>query len=380
MNNKCSATHGYIAIEPKGIIKPCCRFKGNNPIERISTETYNNFEQVLDYYNKKINNDNIVYPTNCFPCLNEDKNGKKSLRHLIENKLNDFSSFEQTGNTVQYLEISLDNTCNMMCLMCNPYCSSKWENYLRRNPEFNEIFNYTETKNNFDNVIDLINNSDLSRLYLLRILGGEPLYNKKLTKILEIIENKVDLSKITFTFNTNASIFPDIKILDYFKKFKKVIVYLSIDATEDAAEYCRYGVSWNIIDEVCKKFVNLSQSQKNIELRTSSVLHLASLEHLNNTTQYVRSLSSTNNYTFAYNFPVSVFCLSQKQRQDIVNHFNFNKNSQNIQLLVTSPKNTTNIKSVIEYFKKIDAIAGKTLMQISPYIWNLLEKEMSQNG
>jgi organic radical activating enzyme len=374
MTFSCAATKGYIAIEPKGIIKPCCRFKGNTPIERISTSKFNNFEEVLDYYDSAMQKSND-YPTNCFPCMNEDKNGKQSLRYIIENNRNDFVDFEHSGNTVQYLEISLDNTCNMMCLMCNPFCSSKWESYIKNNPEMNQIFNFTQTPNELDKIINLIENSDLSRLYLLRILGGEPLYNKKLIKILEILESKVDLNKVTFTFNTNASIFPNDRILNYFKKFKKVIVYLSIDATEEAAEYCRYGIEWNIIDSVAKKFLNLSNEQSNIELRTSTVIHLASLEHLTKTVAYVKSLTNTNGFTFAYNFPVSVFCLPKLERITITEYFKFDKQSQNINVFMNSETTQYDFKNVIKYFKQIDKITGKTFAEVSPYVWNLLEQK-----
>ena len=85
------------------------------------------------------------------------------------------------SNTIQTLEVAFDNICNMNCVMCNQQYSSRWDKLFRNNKEFLSSYSqheYNSPPSIYDNVIRLLENSDISRLHTIKIMGGEPMYSK----------------------------------------------------------------------------------------------------------------------------------------------------------------------------------------------------------
>jgi organic radical activating enzyme len=70
--------------------------------------------------------------------------------------------------------------------------------------------------------------------------GGEPMLNKDQVSLLD----RLDLSNVFISYNTNGTVYPDQKIIDLWKQAKLVKLFFSIDATEQAFEYIRYPAKW----------------------------------------------------------------------------------------------------------------------------------------
>ena len=71
-------------------------------------------------------------------------------------------------------------------------------------------------------------------------------------------------------YATNLSIFPNDETIELWKKFKKVILNVSIDGVGEKFEYVRWPLQWHQIDNNLKKLKQL-KNQNDINL----VYHIA---------------------------------------------------------------------------------------------------------
>lgn len=155
-----------------------------------------------------------------------------------------------------YLEISFSNVCNFACTYCGPDLSSTWAKDLQSGDYSNhhKIANFTKSLPNKNNpYVDAFWKwwPELrNELYVLRITGGEPLLSKDLFKLMDdLIENPTN---IKIYINTNLQ--PPQEIWDEFlikaKKLKQCVkefvIYTSLEATGDAAEYIRHGLNYDL--------------------------------------------------------------------------------------------------------------------------------------
>ena len=81
-----------------------------------------------------------------------------------------------------------------------------------------------------DNMMRVLENTDLSHLTRVRLSGGEPFLAKNIDRFMEIIPTE----QIDFSVNTNGTVVYPLP------KFKSVNIELSIDATGDLFESMRY--------------------------------------------------------------------------------------------------------------------------------------------
>ena len=125
----CSAKHGYICVKPEGEVRPCCRWKGFSP----PLDMFETFEDILDYYQKTIPTPSKTWPQGCISCYNDVSSSRKSEMEVLNEII------EQTGNTIQYLEVGFDNVCIMNVVMCCTQYSSRWDKLYKNHQEFLDL-------------------------------------------------------------------------------------------------------------------------------------------------------------------------------------------------------------------------------------------------
>ena len=375
----CSAKHGYLCIKPMGNVLPCCRWKDFEP----PLDMFETFEDILDYYQRIIHTPSKVWPQGCSSCHRDASSSTWSMMNTIN------KTIERSGNTIQYLEIGFDNVCNMNCVMCSPQYSSRWDKIVKDNKEFLSKYNlkeYNSPPSIYDNIMRLLESSDLSRLNTIRIMGGEPMYSKASLKFLEWFMDK-DVSNIELMFNTNATIFPT-KFVDLFKRFKCVIPKTSIDSVYEIAEWGRNSpIPFKKIEEVVGSWNEYARQNNNVKLTCFSTITLANIEHLgalsewlNNYDQYVIrqiGLVHANNY-------ITPLALSRKNRQllwqeqytryDDMKLFVNYETFLNAHQLEGYP-----VKNIIDYIEWWDTLNNNKFKDLSPKVWkainNLYKKE-----
>ncbi|MDG1475867.1 MAG: twitch domain-containing radical SAM protein, partial [Vicingaceae bacterium] len=176
----------------------------------------------------------------CSHCYNIEKSGKKSLRQISNKKYQkDLIRVEENNPEPIYLDIRFSNICNFKCKTCWHGNSSAWfEEGSKRNASDERIIK--AFTNNFDELFEYI--EDVEEIYFA---GGEPLIMEEHYQILEELEKR-GFFDIELRYNTNFSNlnFKDKNILEIWKKFKKVHVSASIDASHDLGAEIRKGFNW----------------------------------------------------------------------------------------------------------------------------------------
>ena len=245
----CAAPWTHIYLHPDGEMWPCCTAHklpyGNT-----------NDDNFLSVWNsdaaKKFRKDllNGIKQECCEFCYNQEKHAGHSLRTRLNEDYGKYitKNLEPSLDNIKYIDIRSSNICNMACVMCNPYFSSKWhEDYKKLYKDTSSFPKKFVNINDDvkDTVLDILND-ELDTVYFA---GGEPLitpfHYEMLQKLIETGYSK----NIELRYNTNLSTlkYKNIDIFDMWKNFKSVILQVSIDAIGEYAEYIRYGQSWDTI-------------------------------------------------------------------------------------------------------------------------------------
>lgn len=241
----CAAFWQHTNIRPGDRVYPCCRFKASikkfdGDLENIlDSKEYKNLQN-LSKQGKKING--------CEKCYYEEEIGHKSLRQEFNEKY----SFEKK---LTYLEIGMDNLCNMACDGCNSEFSTQWMAI--------EKEKYGKPLHGHLKVADI--NKIPESVEKILFLGGEPLLTDK---HLSLLKTHPQPSKCHVVYNTNTSIIPNKNCTDLWSNFAKVSFIASIDGYKEANEKVRKGSDW-------KQTVNFLEwtIDNGYDLQINSVIH-----------------------------------------------------------------------------------------------------------
>ena len=279
MTHLCSAFWQHTNIRPGDRIYPCCRFKESIGIFN------GDLDQVLftdAYKDLREKNKNNTHIPGCEKCYYEESIGHKSLRQELN------ETYNTNEISLKYLEIGLDNLCNLACDGCNSEFSTSW---IKKEEE---IFGQSKYK--------LIETKDFSvpnTVNKLLFLGGEPLITSRHYNIINTIEEKYLVDLI---YNTNGMFIPeDEKLLNQFKSVKFI---LSIDGYGTNNSVVREGSNWDKILD----FVEWVISQK-YKLQINTVLHRNNYFMLGDLYYWI----TENNFDWYIN------CLTYPRELDIVN-------------------------------------------------------------
>ena len=267
---------------PTGFITYCCKhdFQNAPKIEDFSHGKDFLYNQYLHDIKKNLLQGNKI--PSCNSCWRSEKKGESSWRQtegVIPDNLNNIKSLNPQNQYYTQIALYFDNTCDMKCVYCGPWLSSKWASEISNIKEKNIKTNYSlpdfEVNHNKD-----VYNLRIQRIHEflealgeeagksqdhinLTILGGEPLLSPEIkdSKFLKYIDSffkKADKDfSLIFTIHTNGN--TPKKLLDKFlkdveeakKRYKnftlKIIV--SIDTVGKTSEYIRAGSNWDTISK-----------------------------------------------------------------------------------------------------------------------------------
>ena len=265
MSTFCSAFWKHTNIRPGGRIFPCCRFKHS-----IGT-TDGDLESVLHseaYEELRKLSSAGEHISGCEKCYYEESIQHKSLRQEFNEK------YRADNVGLEYLEIGIDNLCNLTCDGCNSEFSTSW-----RAKEIRET-----GKANYDYMtIDTIKSVPDTVTKVL-FLGGEPLSTKRHLELLKLIK---DPTKVDVVYNTNAMYMPDKENEAMWAKFKSVMFIVSIDGVGKVAESVRSGTKWMHV----QRFIEYITTKK-YKLEFNTVIHINNYKDIENITNYVRGFNA----------------------------------------------------------------------------------------
>lgn len=262
--NFCVAPFIQCTTHPSTTFSPCPYLggtvwsaSGDSILSRWQSNELEELRQ--DFINNKQN-------SICNRCWYEEANNKKSLRLRLldpENLTSDYSFIDPLtyGNEIidrinnrSYLEgpevltIKNGNVCNAKCRVCHPGDSSRW---IKDSIKLKEITGkqYYVVNQSEKNWTDEQLNEILSfapRLKRLELFGGEPMYNKKVHRLLEQIVESGHASHIILYINTNGSV-NIVEKIPFIKEFKEVEIGVSIDGVDKHFDYIRHGLEYNTV-------------------------------------------------------------------------------------------------------------------------------------
>lgn len=249
---KCNLLNNHACLSIEGNWRVCCKFDDSH---KFSANSYNfNQFKTTPYYK----NVSKILETGWHPGCQKCKDDEEiyNIESLRQYSLRELSGKDQ----LEYMEINLSNDCNLNCRMCGPRYSSTWEKFLHEHQQLDSYYNkelFEIHHKNID-VSKLFENVDLSNLKVIKYLGGEPFVTKQILDLFKFLDSKNLMGQIEFQANTNCTLFPK-KHVEYLKKFKNIIMSLSVDAVGNLNDYIRNGSQWNHVDKIIDMWIEFSQ-------------------------------------------------------------------------------------------------------------------------
>lgn len=273
----CAAPWFQLRLDWDGKYKPCCEFspqtefqgKTNYYLEDTSVDEWMTSEYST-YLREKLSTGQKI--SECSRCWRKESLGIQSLRQTLNNTVtaNNGDNIENTWvrlfvekskNFKNYLlksaDIKLSNVCNFACAMCSPESSSKIIDQWERDPsakfiqiKLNDDINYLNdirqtyrSQRGYQHLKDILQQP----ITHLKLLGGEPLLDKELFKILtEVPVDKQSAIHLHFVTNGSRSLVQAAKELQSYKSISFSISLEGIDATQD---YIRLGSVWHEVEQ-----------------------------------------------------------------------------------------------------------------------------------
>lgn len=248
--------HLYVGTD--GNVLPCCQGDHQHSMGNIEEHSIDNIVKSSGFNQLRKNMLSGTRSKECNRCYIQEDAGLKSARlshstrwkTIKQNNLNKDGSIDRFDPV--YLDIRLNNICNLKCRMCSGYFSSaiaqeevilfgKKESVQaslklqQRNSGLIEILKYIPT---------------VEKIYFA---GGEPLLAAEHYEILDALI-ACGNTELEITYNTNFTTlnYRGRSVLDLWKQFNNITVSASLDACGAVAEYVRHGTNWNVIESNLK--------------------------------------------------------------------------------------------------------------------------------
>lgn len=281
----CSLPWIHACVRTDNNLRPCCRYKGDGDLTFDDVEA-KGVEAFNSPYWTKLRQDMLdgTPRSECVKCYTEERNTnsiKPSMRLFLNKRYSHAVTRESATDqfhSLRYVEMSLDNICNLQCRMCNSAFSSR----LQQRDQYLNTRVYKKLEPNWHK----FDSCDLSQLEYVKILGGEPFITPNFEPFVDWLSSRVDLSQVTLEIATNGTGKPRPQLVEKLRQFHYINVNVSLDSVHPVNDYQREGSNWESIlamyHTMIKTFPNIVPSVH----MTQSIFtanHLAdSLEYLDN--------------------------------------------------------------------------------------------------
>ena len=248
---KCKYLEHQICTRSDGQYRLCCTSFEDDNKETIYTHTPQQWHDSDFHRGVREQLDRDEWPDACIKCAEQEEAGLESMRTKVKE---DGTRYVRNhfGPGLSHWDLRFGNSCNLRCISCFHLSSSSLAEEaiamqkagvqplhmpLLDEPNFNWVTE--ETLKHFENV------PDMKEVYLT---GGEPMMVKHLPGFLDRLDPTVCVR-----FNTNGTLWNP-KVSKILKKFRTVIMSMSIDAVDHKIDYIRHGSDWDIISENTQRY------------------------------------------------------------------------------------------------------------------------------
>lgn len=332
-----------LATREDGAVKVCCRSLPIGWIQENSLEEIWNNGTMRQVREQVLSNER---PQVCSPCFVLEDQGVESLRqrhirdsfpeariNLYPNALDSLRDDWSMPFEFPTIEIKINNLCNLKCRMCNPLDSTQWKDWKEVENFYKEEGNYlydtirklglTEAPyiDLFNDNTEFWNNIEKLLPYFRRVefAGGEPLMDPTHYRILDMLAPYGENIEIKYATNgTVTGIKGGRTIHDYWPKFKKVSVNVSIDGIHDVYEYIRGNGNFDEVEEnikVFKSFPNVNYIVGACTVQAGNIMQLPDI------IDYFLNTMGIVFYSHRVNYPnvLSAQCLPAEYKEIVIN-------------------------------------------------------------
>lgn len=272
-----------LCFGPKSTLRACCHQNGSmekNSNDHFSTEDIVSLKHNQDLRDKMQNG---IVPKDCMTCFDTEEAGGFSPR---QEYLAKFKFDESAPIKVEYLDLTVDNNCNLECAMCSSYYSYKLDDFYSGKLNIPRVGKW-EINFSDQNIKAL-----LPELKMLTITGGEPFLSKRALEIINYAAASPFAPNIHLRLFTNLTIVPR-NIEQIFNSFGSVELLLSIDSIEENYEFIRHPGKWSLISYNLQKITNLQLN--NTIIKVHSVISAFNWNHLHKLIKFYSTLNLKNN-------------------------------------------------------------------------------------
>lgn len=277
----CFAPWTNLDIDPQGSISPCCKFQHkhyDDPPLNINNSNLHDYTKSRTITAIKQEFSRNQWPVGCERCQIEENNGVKSKRQLDNDRWHAYyQSHDLEDGGLLTASVAFGNTCNLTCITCNAFSSSRWRReYLqlgRRDVSHNDFY-----KHGFvDDFLQFAPN-----IIHLDIPGGEPFLSgveqqkELLTKLIQQGRSK----EISIHYTTNATCWPDDPWWDLWSHFREIDLQVSVDGINDRFKYIRYPADWNIVSHNIARYQHKESCLENFRLSVSHTVSAYNIYYL----------------------------------------------------------------------------------------------------
>jgi len=250
-SHKCLWTINSLYVEKTALgykASPCCLWDEEitPSVEKIEELQNNPF---TDSVRKRFKKD--WKRPQCQECVVNEDLGKTSKRQRSLKRSNN-------GKIVDW-DIRPGNTCNLKCIMCNPFNSSKWmedEEIWLKYGGFSSYQGDMKAREKLD--WDWIYENCIDSAERIYIAGGEPFYMKSVRNFLErLSQHEWNRENTRIVVQTN-SVSNTPNLIDTLSKYKRLEFGISIDGWAEVNELIRFPTQHDVFLQNCTQLLNLS--------------------------------------------------------------------------------------------------------------------------
>lgn len=267
----CSFPWRAAAIRPNGLTIPCCRYPHiNEPDSFVSSPAVRNTDHWKNIRKKMLNGELV---DGCHSCYQDESNGLLSMR---QHSLKKFIPINEEIIPVEQLEISFSNLCNLACVHCSSFFSSKWYS---EDVKANRILKSGVLENNFN-----FSTWDLSKVTELKIIGGEPFMEQE--KFIDLLK-QLNLKKINLQICTNGTILPNAELKLLIEQCNEVYFCVSLDGLNSTNDWYRWPSKFSKILDNIKIFENWWKNNSRIIFIIHHVINAINIHELSDFIEFM---------------------------------------------------------------------------------------------
>lgn len=307
----------------------------------------------------------------------EETTGESYRKYAIDavEKMGLEINFENPS--LQIVDLSTGDNCNLRCRMCNPGVSNVLRKDIQKFKENNidptefvnwdiKLYDYKDSDKqelhapdvNHTQFLSLIDN--LKNIKVIKAAGGEPFISKS---FLYLLDRAIELDyakNITLEITTNATKFNNV-VLSKLNKFKTVKPTLSIDGTDAIYNYIRYPFDFNKLQESIENFI--SKSTNCSKINSNFVLQAYNYENIKNYIEWHKEITKKYSHKInlwtvemdivhPYNRPLDIKWLPYNLLEDNFHDIKNLRGDLSTNLYVNSDKILGYVENILENYQK----------------------------